>query len=381
MRIVALVADELPLDSVRIGHLFDGLDDTPHIAAQLRRDRSGISLEISMQHGADAHHQSWFTNQSVPTEILFADDLGAVALAGCEYGGHKQNFRFSQVRGTVRAAQAVVGAGVHGYDRINGLRTELAGLASWSGLSAVREDRQLNDENRLTRITVSGEAQASLTIPSDSELSFLPYFSIEYDDSNRTRVLREEVLVESRTTATEPWSTHLNRHAAIQDLISLAYWWPCAMRIRTVTRDDDPATALDGTSYGIQWLHAFVTSAGRSLPDDSRPLPANRRPLFALRDIGISGVSKWMTEYDTLGRPMWTLSAMHFQHGTAPEMQLLQVGAALEALGYRVAGEPSKPLNFVDYLGVIVQSTQRDLSTVYGADSTPKQWATAFNAA
>jgi hypothetical protein len=110
-------------------------------------------------------------------------------------------------------------------------------------------------------------------------------------------------------------------------------------------------------------------------------LPANRLPLFAFRDIGVRGVSKWMSEYETLGRPMWTLAATVFQTGATVELRLLQVGAALEALGYRLAGSPTKPLNFIEYLHTIAENTAADLSNVYGTQPQVDSWALAFNAA
>jgi len=381
LRIVGGVANDLSAGAVRIGHLFDGIEETPHMTAQLRRSDTSIILDLSLMRDVDVHHEDWFRQGTVPNEVVFADEEGTVALVECRFGGYKQNLGVGQSKGTIHARHAVFGPGISGYTHIHGLRTELEGLAAWSGLSSVREERTSNDESRLTRIEVVGQAQPPVEVLDESELSLLPYFSIRYDDANRVRILTEEVLVESRTSEPSPWSMHMRRHAALQDLISLAYGWPCQLKTRTVTRDDDPARALDGTSWGLQWLDALAMNAGRTVEGDDLRLPPDRRALFTLRDIGVEGVSRWMREYEDLGRPMWTLAATLFQRGATPELRLLQVGSALEALGYRLAGMPDKPLFFAAYLKEVIAAASIEASHQHIGVALDDDWVSRFNSA
>jgi hypothetical protein len=372
------VDDSLVVGSSRIGHLYDGLEDTPHVAAQLSRSADGVQLELSLLEGETDFHTGWFKDGVVPTALQFRDTDGAVALVGCRFGGHGRNPLYGHGRGKIEVEQAVIGAGRYDYSEINALRSKVAGMARWSGLSSVEQNREHNDESRLTGVTVRAESKPAVTVGGAPLLSLTPYFSVETDEANGATIVRERALAETRTSQPSGWTGHLRPHRALQDLLALAYWWPCSLEMTTTQRDDDPYRDLEGASHGPRWFDVVMHRPGRQSPDGDAALPHNRRPLFVLADIGPAGVATWISEYEDLGRPMWVLTSVLYQGGIPLEARLLQIGTALEALGFRIAG---KTCTFVEYLRLITSEVGAGADVVRGTHTTIDDWAAAFNKA
>jgi hypothetical protein len=369
----------LPEGTSRIGQVFDGIEDTPHIAAQLSRDADGVRLELSLLAGFTDFHEAWFKDQQVPAFLQFRDVAGAVALAGCRFGGYNRSFGYRQGKGIVWAEQAVIGGEVYDYSAVDAVRSDIAGMSKWSGLSSVTRDHEHTEESRLKASTIHAESQPALTIGGTPSVLLSPYFSVATDDANGTTSIQEQILVETRTTTPASWDEHLRPHGALQDLLALAYWWPCRLEVTTAQRLDDPYRSQDGGNHGSRWLETVVRRTGRRSPGGDRVLPTNTRPLFVFADIGVAGVARWLAEYETLGRPVWPLAALLYQGNTPVEAELLQVGTALEALGYQLAGDQT--LHYVDYLKLVAGQVAGGIDVVRGAQPDLDTWATTFNKA
>lgn len=139
----------LPVGTARIGQLYDNAEDTPHIAAQLRRDLDGVHLEVSLLTGVTDHHAVWFETMQLPSFLSFRDTSGSVALTGLRFKSHEHSSAWGQARGVITVGQAVIGAWVADYSSVDGLRSDIAGMARWTDLSSVTEDRTLTEEGRL----------------------------------------------------------------------------------------------------------------------------------------------------------------------------------------------------------------------------------------
>jgi len=369
--------NSLPVGAARIGQLYDDVEDTPHITAQLRRDSAGVHLELSLLADVTDYHADWFRTRQLPSFLTFRDTSGPVALTGLRLEGRNRSFASGLARGTIRVDHAVIGADVANYSSLDGLRSEIAGMALWSGLSSVTKDRAHTEEGRLRSFVITAESQDAVAVSDDDSVLFTPYFSVNLDDANGRTVIQEQILVETRARPAAPWDEHLRTHRALQDLLSLAYWHPCALRVTAAQRLDDPHRTMDGQDRGPRWLEAIVTRAGRAMLDHDLELPAHAHPLFAFSDIGPRGVSQWLQEYQTLGRPMWPLAALLFSGGTPVQADLLQVATALEALGHSIAGGTR---HFIDYLLAAVGAVDPAVvGAICGSDA--RDWARKFNAA
>ncbi len=302
----------LPIGAARIGQLYDDVQDTPHVAAQLRRDSAGVHLELSLLADVTDYYADWFRMRQLPSFLAFRDTSGPVALAGLRFERYNRSLASGLAGGTIRVGQAVIGADVADYSSLDGLRSEVAGMARWSGLSSVTEDRAHTEEGRLRSFVITAESQDAVAVSDDASVLLTPYFLIRPDDANGRTLIQEQILVETRARPAAPWDEHLRTHRALQDLLSLAYWHPCALRVTAAQRLDDPYRTMDDQDLGSRWLEAIVTRPGRARPEHDLELPAHAHPLFAFSDIGPRGVSQWLREYQTLGRPMWPLAALLF---------------------------------------------------------------------
>lgn len=380
--------NKLPVGASRIGHLYDGLEETPHIAAQLSRTPDEVRLELSLLSGVTDFHEGWFKNRQVPSHLQFRDTAGGVALAGCRFGGYNQSLAHGQARGIVWAEQAIIGADVYDYSTVTGVRSAIDGLARWTSLSSVSDKRKYNDENRLKAVTLKARSKPAIVIGGEPELSLTPYFHISTDKANGTTFIHEQALVQTLTDKPASWQEHLRPHRALQDLLALAYWWPCGLNVTHAQREDDPYLLMDGESLGSRWLEAVVPQAGRR-PFKDAPLPAAQQPLFVLADISPAGVAKWINEYEPLGRPMWPLASLAYQGNIPIQARLLQVATALEMLGYELtrpdgAGNtsPGKKQNFVPYLELIVRTVgHKGAEVVSKGHPDASSWIAAFNQA
>lgn len=145
---------------------------------------------------------------------------------------------------------------------------------------------------------------------------------------------------------------------------------------------------MDDTDHGATWRTAVVPAAGRGPKSSTlRPLATNRPPLFTFADIGIDGLERWFAEYEHLGQAMWVLAASLFRTGGTVEVQLLQVGTALEALGYELAVRSGQVIRGKSHRSTLVQaltlvctSTDCNIDQVL-AGATVDEWAVEFNRA
>lgn len=276
------------------------------------------------------------------------------------------------------------------FHSIHGLRSEIVGLPSWLTPNVFSAEYELNEKSRLERVTFTAQRQQSIHISSASGLSVAPYFEFSHDSANGTHHIRETVQVESLLPIALEWSFHVRLHRALQDLVSLAFWHPCNLISDAALRFDDGMVTLDGQFHGSDWRDAKLADFGRRMVNQLLPmLPKDRQPLFYFNDIGSEGVSKWFEEYEALSQAMWVLSASLFRQGGTVEVQLLQIGTALEALGYELAcrsgrlvrGRRDSTFTFTQALTTIAAATDCTLDSVTKSHQSSDAWAASFNSA
>lgn len=98
----------LPVGTARIGQLYDDAEDTPHIAAQLRRSPEGVHLEVSLLTGVTDHHAVWFKTMQVPSFLSFRDTSGSVALAGLRFESHEHSSAWGKLAESSQSARPLL---------------------------------------------------------------------------------------------------------------------------------------------------------------------------------------------------------------------------------------------------------------------------------
>lgn len=159
-----------------------------------------------------------------------ANDISGIDLTRIDRQQPRLNRRARPLAGCWRTGVRKAWVGripdVADYSSLDGLRSEIAGMAQWSGLSSVTEDRAHTEEGRLRSFVITAESQDAVAVSDDASVLFTPYFSVNLSDANGRTVIQEQILVETRAQPAAPWGEHLRTHRALQDLLSLAYWHP-----------------------------------------------------------------------------------------------------------------------------------------------------------
>jgi hypothetical protein len=177
----------------------------------------------------------------------------------------------------------------------------------------------------------------------------------------------------------------------VQDLMCLVYGKPCTSTLTQVKREDDQPylnTPDDGRRL---WREVYEPTFGRTSgnfgdsPDDALDRYKDQ-PLFYLDDVDSDKLAGWMDEWDQWSRPTWIAVTTMFQRGTTVEAQLLQLGVALESLGYALWRRRNPDLcgsrapSFPSLLRIVTDTVGVEHLKLYGQDSA-STWRTRFNTA
>lgn len=380
------------LPDPRVGFIVDGVSGTPYLAAVLHAGADGILLEIPLFKGVTDDHIGWFEDPStIPDSLQFIDVHGSTSLSGFRSRNSSQNLSRGGGLGTIEVSYlAMTGVQQPDYSSLHGLSSEIVGLPTWLSPGVFTCETELDGAARLKATTFRVQSRPDVAIPGVPCVLLSPHWNTEHDYANGSHTMRETVRVETHFEVAGSWAQHLRLHRAIQDLIALAFWHPTGLVVQNALRIDDPITTMDGKEWGEEWKTAMAPLSGRrSKGSPDRPLPKGNRPLFYFDDIGAGGVAKWMSEYDVLGQAMWVLSASLFRGGGTVEVQLLQVGTALEALGREIAlrsgrlvtGQFDKTFHFETALVEVGNDTDCSLAKILAGLQGIEDWAKAFNAA
>ena len=286
-----------------------------------------------------------------------------------------------------------LGKSDHEYWNVSGVRTEIAGLAGWSGLSSVRQTPERDADGLLSAVSVRAESPDPVEVPTEHGVSLYPHFALNASRANGRNTLTEKVFVQTRVDEPIPWADHLMTHQSVQDVVTIAYGWGCGQRATSACSSLYPLTKpRTNEVIGDKWNAVVAVWHGRGSDEHPMEIPQKRLPLFTFGDLGVIGVSRWIKEADHWSRVVGPLAASYFQKHVVVELKVMQVAVALESLGYRIALnqkliQPGGLLNFRQYLDLIQQTADCDLSQVLRGNAENgvpafanyAAWAAAFN--
>jgi len=369
-------------------------------AGRLKVSEHEIALEVPLDDGIGAAlgvSTGWLSSGEavVPERLVFIDHDGWVGLEGCRV--RRSNYRvFSELTPWVEihADYAVEMQGLdEDFWNLSGVRSEIAGLAGWTGLSSLHSQVTRNDDGLLKSVDVTANSPSAVEIGTDYGLKLVPHFTATGSRSNGTFLLKQHVYVQTSTAQPESFDHHAEVHQSMQDLLTVAYGTGCGLRVESASSARHPLTApRTGKVIGEKWRDVVAVWHGRGNPDAPTELPSDSWPLFTLADIGTDGVRRWIEEVDDWIRVVGPLSSSCFQTSVVIELHVMQTAVSLEALGYRIALrrnkiEPGGSLAFPQYLRLIADSLDCDLASVLRGDPANgvarfddfSGWADAFN--
>jgi hypothetical protein len=336
--------NELIEGQPRIGWLADGNPDTPHVAVMLNDDGRQVSLTVPYRQidPNDQYHR-WFASNvnfaddpdrtkhsyAPPSSIIFQDQDGLVVLVGCRAAGWKSNFSIGS--GQIVANFAVLGGKNFKFEKLNGLRTEIPGLAQWSGQKSVDVKPILDSDSRFKRLEINLEAAPEVPLSPKMNLLLLPNWRTSEPDQIGTFATHDVVQIQTSSKRPVSWEEHLDGHLALRDLLVISGWRKFGYSRVEANRADNPEKAMSGKVFGPKWSEVVTHRLHRQSDLDARP-----RYLFEFKDIGAQGVRRWIKVRAHFERTVQPLIGIVDQEDAFLETRMTQSGIALEALGYQL---------------------------------------------
>jgi hypothetical protein len=282
-----------------------------------------------------------------PTELVFEDRYGTIALNDCLWriGVIKLGAGLSE--GHITVGRAIMGGSRMDYDSVSAIRTQIPGLTEWIGIKSIDQNLTTSEDGKLVEADVHLGAQKSIALSRSMGLSVTSTWE--------SRNVRDGVIINAPTeirtivTRPRPWLDHLSMHDAIRELVELSAWKRLGVSKMYVMRRDDPSRVLSGKAIGDKWNE--VLRHDRYF-DGVSENQARLSFLFAFDDVKESGVRKWIRLKRDYKRAVLQFHSILYQPGLFLEVEQMNVGSALEAIGYQLAvedGAPQKILRHENY--------------------------------
>lgn len=335
--------NDLEIDQPRMGWLIDGNPETEKRACMLRNTGTAIELTLPLlgMFGEDKDYGRWFAggiefgddpdrssySYKPPRVLIFEDTKGLVTLVGCRAANSSSNLQVSV--GTIICNLAVLGGGVHGYEKINGLRTAIPALAAWTRLSKLELGVEQGQQNRSKSVLLKLEDGEPLKITDELQLKIRSSWIFEKRPGSFNA--SENVELSTWSSDEETWSRHLELHDSVLDLVSIAAWEPFGYSNVYSSRIDDPLKNLAQENQGMKWSKV---ESQKFKNETSSALNCNF--LYSFQEVGTAGIERWLKLRRAHPDVMNTLVGILRSETPWSESNLVQSGIALESLGYSI---------------------------------------------
>lgn len=343
---------ETPLDHSRIGFLVDGIADTDLMSAVYEYDSLGVRVQVPFHLDDDVRGRWWSSgivyaddpsrtkhSYSPPSELDYYDSVGSVGLVGCHsapstqrYGGGKPSVGL----GMIRAAYAIEGAySSKNYVKPNGLRSEIDGFASWLGFSALTSTVTFKKDGTNRSITTTAAPVEDMKLGRSLNLRAVARGS---SSGQRTPLVtyRNEVLLQTFVNTPTSWDDHLAIHVGVRNLLRIAAWKPLNFESHAAACKKE--SVVIGDTDRQSWCP--VRTVKTSLSPGT--WTARDRFLFTYSDIGRTGITRWLKLAKQYSRGIDPLVRLLDLEGATIDAHMMQLGVAVEAIGYQALIDSGK---------------------------------------
>lgn len=346
------MSNELVVGEARVGRFYvdrSGLLDEG-VPCMLIDDGQQIRLKAPLDHGQISSQLGrWFNSRMMtfgddpdrtrfdynpPETVAFQDYEGVVVLVGCRWVGTALSGDAAE--GRIVAKRAVVGARTLRYPMVNRMKCEISGLNDWAGMQGLERRVERGEDGRAESLSVVTSV--------DSEVILSRRLNLVASGTWRTQEATDGITIEAplelETSASRPrdWDEHYDLQRAVLELMEISAWRAIGIRTMSVLRTDDPERVLSGAAVGPKWCG--VRSYERPFGDRSEGKRSEF--LFGFTDIGPRGISRWLRVRKEFARGITQMHASLRQPGMYLEVQQVNAGSALEAIGYVLARESGK---------------------------------------
>lgn len=340
------MANTLGPEDVRVGRLFDGVDDTvPDQAATLTFDeKHGAELAIPYYYEQDGgpnpqyvKTREWFdmNKGTLPKTLLFEDNKGYVTLTGTMSGGYSG---LDRIVGRVKAQAAIFERPRNYKDEypVREFISNIDGLRDFARFSPVQHEQEPGENGRY-RTTVVLNTNESVewetagfkyTIQSNVAWHGTPGRSFVIDDSSP--------YISTVSESGAVIADHFSAHWAVRALLSLVFGHNLAWRSHRLRDDEFPLWMMDGSDRGA---HSVEVQMYGTVAQHRDPVPKENAfafSLFRLGDIGAEGMRKWIELYADEVFKQAVQPAAEVVNGASRflEPQLMMLAISLDRFGY-----------------------------------------------
>ncbi|WP_156458804.1 HEPN domain-containing protein [Microbacterium sp. Leaf179] len=358
--------DSFALQS-RIGFLMDGIADTDLMSAVYEHDALGVRVRVPYHVSADDVRSRWWSpgimfaddpdrskySYDPPSELDYYDSEGAVGLVGCRGVPAKQRFSGGKPAvgvGIIRASYAVEGAGLaENYVKLNGLRSDIDGLAYWLGYSALTSTFSFKKDGTGGSMTTTAEPVDDMKLGRSLNLRAVARASSSGQQTPEV-TYRSEVFLQTFTKTSTSWDDHLTIHFGVRNLLRIAAWKPLSFQSHAAASTKEAFVLKEVEQQPWYPVRTARTSISEAI------WAARDRFLFTYADIGRVGVGRWLKLASRYARGIDPLIHLLDLEGATIDAHVMQLGVALEAVGYQAlidAGQTPAVANAMNVKGRI----------------------------
>ncbi|WP_237206942.1 HEPN domain-containing protein [Rothia nasimurium] len=223
------------------------------------------------------------------------------------------------------------------YESVNGMSSRLEGFVQWSGVQVIKQSLEFQEGKGFSSALLKASLVDAIDLGSKFSASASPGVQLPgYSGRHQGEfTYRDSTKLRTYTSELRTWEEHQRIHRMFQDLMCLVYNYPCSIELESVVREDDQPELAASTDKKL-WVDAFASVFGRQRHFDPKKDFSKTGPLFLLEDADRDLIAEWVDDYEKWSRPTWIAVETIFQPHLAAESRLIQIGVALEALGYAI---------------------------------------------
>lgn len=369
----------------RVGFLIDGDPDTELMAATYTVDDLGVRLTVPFE--VDDIRGRWWSGSGVrfgddpdrtrysydpPTNLDYFDWRGRVALLGCLAGSSRTRWgTHSAGAGVIQARYAVEGAGYSAhYVNLNGLRSEMDGLADWLGISPFNSSIEFDERGAPRGATTKVEFVEALRLA--RRMNLRATFKIKLPPRvTHSVTYRSTVHLESFVVRPAGWVQHLALHRAVRDLLRISSWKQINFQSHQAASMKE--SVEQGGELKRDWKDVRTATTGVA--------PATRQTrdqfLFEFGGIGSRGVAHWLNLVNDYERGLAPFVGLLDLEGATIDAHISQLGIAIEAIGYQALISNGMSSNGANNRSV-EQRIKHLVADMGGQGITPHEFASDF---
>ena len=328
------------------------------------------------------------TEVAAPELLQFRGVNFSAALSELRPTGRASNFssRNTELRFTV--GRTVATSADLSYEEVNGVSSTLEGFSRWAEVTAIEQSLILSsDGTKPPTACLKAQAKDSVDIGTRFNVSATTGFTApKLDPYQLEYVYRNLTALRTETPELVAWNEHMQVHRTMQGLLCLVYNYPCELSLSDTYRKDDQPELETVEEEVYLWHEVHYKNFSRTRHVEPRKDFSKANPLFLLSDTADGAVATWLDEFEKWSRPTWIAVETIFHPYLAAESRLIQIGVALEALGYAIwlyeenggvmpAGRRPSATGYFRRVAEKLPFSDLDISS----ERTAKDWAEAFN--